>query len=139
MKKVELLAPAGSMESLYAAVNSGADAVYLGGSKFSARAYASNFDEEKMKEIVKVHYGDIEKKLLDNTMKAFYEIRKMNDLQKKPGTSELLDWLQALMISGVTVEKIQDQMPFIGVLLKKNQDIDIFNEIKEKGYSLKRW
>lgn len=96
-------------------------------------------DEEKMKEIVKVHYGDIEKKLLDNTMKAFYEIRKMNDLQKKPGTSELLDWLQALMISGVAVEKIQDQMPFIGVLLKKNQDIDIFNEIKEKGYSLKRW
>ena len=72
-------------------------------------------------------------------MKAFYEIRKMNDLQKKPGTSELLDWLQALMISGVAVEKIQDQMPFIGVLLKKNQDIDIFNEIKEKGYSLKRW
>ena len=43
------------------------------------------------------------------------------------------------MISGVAVEKIQDQMPFIGVLLKKNQDIDIFNEIKEKGYSLKRW
>ena len=96
-------------------------------------------DEEKMKEIVKVHYGDIEKRLLDNTMKAFYEIRKMNDLQKKPGTSELLDWLQALMISGVAVEKIQDQMPFIGVLLKKNQDIDIFNETKEKGYSLKRW
>ncbi len=96
-------------------------------------------DEEKMKEIVKVNYGDIEKKLLDNTMKAFYEIRKMNDLQKKPGTSELLDWLQALMITGVAVEKIQDQMPFIGVLLKKNQDIDIFNEIKEKGYSLKRW
>lgn len=49
MTKVELLAPAGSKESLYAAINSGADAVYLGGSKFSARAYASNFDNENMK------------------------------------------------------------------------------------------
>lgn len=48
MKKVEILAPAGSMESLIAAVNSGADAVYLGGSKFSARAYASNFDNDNM-------------------------------------------------------------------------------------------
>ncbi|WP_436513425.1 DUF3656 domain-containing U32 family peptidase [Clostridium thermobutyricum] len=49
MKKVEILAPAGSMESLYAAINNGADAIYLGGDKFSARAYASNFDNEKMK------------------------------------------------------------------------------------------
>lgn len=48
MKKVEILAPAGSMESLIAAINSGADAVYLGGSKFSARAYASNFDNDNM-------------------------------------------------------------------------------------------
>jgi len=48
MKKVEILAPAGSMESLYAAINKGADAVYLGGSKFSARAYASNFDNDNM-------------------------------------------------------------------------------------------
>lgn len=48
MEKLELLAPAGSMESLIAAINNGADAVYLGGSKFSARAYASNFDNEQM-------------------------------------------------------------------------------------------
>ena len=52
MKKVELLAPAGSMESLYAAVQAGADAVYLGGNKFSARAYASNFDDENMEKAV---------------------------------------------------------------------------------------
>ena len=52
MKKIELLAPAGSMESMYAAVQAGADAVYLGGSKFSARAYASNFDNENMTKAV---------------------------------------------------------------------------------------
>ena len=48
MKKVEILAPAGSMESLIAAMNKGADAIYLGGNKFSARAYASNFDNDNM-------------------------------------------------------------------------------------------
>ena len=48
MNKVEILAPAGSMESLIAAINKGADAVYLGGNKFSARAYASNFDNDNM-------------------------------------------------------------------------------------------
>uniref|UniRef100_UPI002615FF3E peptidase U32 family protein n=1 Tax=Clostridium sp. TaxID=1506 RepID=UPI002615FF3E len=48
MNKVEVLAPAGSMESLFAAINKGADAIYLGGNKFSARAYASNFDNDNM-------------------------------------------------------------------------------------------
>ena len=52
MNKIEVLAPAGSMESLYAAINKGADAVYLGGNKFSARAYASNFDNENMKKAI---------------------------------------------------------------------------------------
>ena len=49
MEKIELLAPVGNMESLYAAVNNGADAIYLGGPKFSARAKAIEFDNEKMK------------------------------------------------------------------------------------------
>lgn len=52
MTKIELLAPAGSMESLIAAINNGADAIYLGGSRFSARAYASNFDNETMMKAV---------------------------------------------------------------------------------------
>lgn len=96
-------------------------------------------DREKMSEIIRVHYGDIDKKLTKNALDAFYEIRKMNELQKKPSTSELLDWIQALMLSGVNVDNLSADMPFVGVLLKKNQDIDVMQEIKEKGYSLKRW
>ena len=96
-------------------------------------------DEEKMEEIIKVHFGDIDYKLCRKALDAFYELRKMDELHKKPSTSELLDWIQALMISGVDVENLSDEMPFVGVLLKKNQDIDIMREIKEKGYSLKRW
>ena len=48
-KRVEILAPAGSYESMTAAVNAGADAVYIGGSRFGARAYANNLDEETMR------------------------------------------------------------------------------------------
>ena len=96
-------------------------------------------DEEKMREIIRVHYGDIDKKLCDNALEAFYDIRKMSELQKKPSTSELLDWIQALMVSGISVNKITKEMPFIGVLLKKNEDIEVMQEIREKGYSLRRW
>jgi len=95
--------------------------------------------KEKMEEIVKVHFGNIDKKLCENALNAFYEIRNMKELQKKPSTSELLDWIQALMISGVSTKNLTEDMPFTGVLLKKNQDIDVMQEIKEKGYSLRRW
>lgn len=96
-------------------------------------------DREKMEEIIKVHYGDINRKLAENALDAFYKIRDMKELQKKPSTSELLDWIQALMISGVNVTDLYERMPFAGVLLKKNQDLDTFNEIKTKGYSLRNW
>lgn len=96
-------------------------------------------DKEKMEEIIRVHYGDIDRTLCEKALDAFYEIRKMDELQKKPSTSELLDWIQALMISGVDIDNLSEDMPFVGVLLKKNQDIDVMQEIKEKGYSLRRW
>lgn len=96
-------------------------------------------DAEKMEEIINVHFGNIDQNLCQKALEAFYEIRKMDEIQKKPSTSELLDWIQALMISGVDIENLSSEMPFVGVLLKKNQDIDVMHEIKEKGYSLKRW
>ena len=96
-------------------------------------------NKEKMEEIVKVHFGDIDRKLSEKALEAFYELRGMDDLQKKPSTSELLDWIQALMISGVDINNLKKEIPFVGVLLKKNQDIDVMHEINEKGYSLKRW
>ena len=96
-------------------------------------------DAEKMEEIINVHFGNIDQKLCQKALEAFYEIRKMDEIQKKPSTSELLDWIQALMVSGVDIENLSSEMPFVGVMLKKNHDIDVMHEIKEKGYSLKRW
>ena len=52
LKGVELLAPAGSFESMKAAVAAGADAVYIGGSRFGARAYADNLDQDRMLEAI---------------------------------------------------------------------------------------
>lgn len=79
----------------------------------------------KMEEIIRVHFKDIDQKLCDNAMKAFYKLRSVRDLSKKPSTSELLDWIQALIISGIDPKVLEHRIPFIGVLLKKNQDIDL--------------
>src|SRR5665648_638439 len=95
--------------------------------------------DELMRRIVKVHHPDLEARLLDQAMETFYRLREIPGIQKKPSTSELIDWLQALVIGGVEPEEISKRLPFLGVVLKKNQDIDAMYEIKEKGYSLKRW
>lgn len=97
MKKIELLAPAGSIESLYGAVNSGADAVYLGGNKFSARAYASNFDEENM--IKAVDYCHI------YGVKIYVTV---NTLLKEEELGEALDYTKFLYEIGVDGLIIQD-------------------------------
>ena len=81
-------------------------------------------DKGKMKEIIDVHYPDIDEILVERAMKAFYKIRELDDIQKKPSTSELIDWIQALIISGADVSKIVEELPYPGVLLKKNEDLD---------------
>lgn len=81
-------------------------------------------DEEKIAEIIKVHFGNLDKKLVNNAIKAFYDIRGMKQIMKKPSTSELLDWIMALQMTGVDVNEIGKRIPYVGVLLKKNQDID---------------
>lgn len=82
-------------------------------------------NRDKMEEIIRVHYGDMDKKLVHAALEAFYALRGIDQLRKKPSTSELLDWVQALQLSGASVEEITRHIPYIGVLLKKNQDIDI--------------
>jgi MoxR-like ATPase len=96
-------------------------------------------DAEKMSEIVRVHYPDIERNVLARATEKFYEIREMKELQKRPSTSELLDWLKALALSGVDLSAAGDEIPFIGVLLKKNQDVDALAEYREKGYTTVNW
>jgi len=81
-------------------------------------------DKEMMATIIKVHHPDLEERLLQQAMEAFYSLRSVNGLLKKPSTSELLDWVQALALGGIEPERLSRELPFLGVLLKKNQDLD---------------
>ena len=80
---------------------------------------------ETMEKIVAVHHPNLEKKLLEQAMEAFYMLRSLPNLQKRPSTSELIDWLQALVIGGIAPHRIKKELPFLGVLLKKNEDLDM--------------
>ena len=90
-------------------------------------------NEELMKEIIKVHFPDLEDNIIKQTIAAFYYVRSLRDIQKKPSTSEIIDWIQALTISGMPVEKITKEIPFAGVILKKNEDIDVLERSKKRS------
>ena len=79
-------------------------------------------DEQLMREIIKVHFPELENNIISQAIAAFYYIRGLRDIQKKPSTSEIIDWIQALTISGIPVDKITKEIPFAGVILKKNED-----------------
>ena len=83
-------------------------------------------DGDMMEKIIKVHYADIENKLVKEALKKFYWIREMEGLRKKPSTSELLDWIKALALGGVNIDKMNNEIPFLGTLLKNEQDTDRF-------------
>jgi MoxR-like ATPase len=96
---------------------------------------------EMMEEIVRVHFPDIEGRLIREAIKKFYWVREIEGLKKKPSTSELLDWIKALSIGGVDPEKISNEIPFLGTLLKNEQDtqrLERFVMAKEGTYGLRR-
>ena len=78
-----------------------------------------------MTEIVKVHFPNVEENLLKNAMEVFYSIRTIHDIRKKPSTSELIDWVNALQIGGISADTIKSALPFIGVVVKKDEDLEL--------------
>ena len=81
-------------------------------------------DRELMAEIVNVHFQDLDQHLLDQVLEAFYRIRSLPQIKKKPSTSEIIDWIQALIHGGYDPDRVVAEVPYLGVLLKKNEDID---------------
>jgi MoxR-like ATPase len=90
-------------------------------------------DEDMMERIVRVHVPGLDKRLLDLAMQSFYWLRDLPGLQKKPSTSELIDWVQALARGGVDPKEIAARLPFMGVLLKKDHDVDIAQRALASG------
>ena len=81
-------------------------------------------DKELMKEIVNTHFDSVEENLLNNALDAFYEIREMREIKKKPSTSELVDWIRALQLGGIPAERIKKELPFAGTIIKKDEDME---------------
>lgn len=81
-------------------------------------------DQAQMEQIVRVHFEHLDETLLNQAMAAFYWLRSLSGIEKKPSTSELVDWLRALAVGGVDPERIMREIPFAGVLLKKDKDLN---------------
>ena len=92
-------------------------------------------DRETMTRIVDVHYPGLKRALLREALEAFFEIRDVPGLKKKPSTSELLDWLKLLMAEDIAPEVLhsRDQHkimpPLAGALLKNEQDVHLFERL----------
>ena len=92
-------------------------------------------DAETMERIVEVHHPNLKKSLLREALSAFFEIREVPGLKKKPSTSELLDWIKLLVVEDIPPEalRIKDKKdlipPLYGALLKNEQDVHLFERL----------
>ncbi|MDP5029393.1 MAG: MoxR family ATPase [Paraglaciecola sp.] len=92
-------------------------------------------DADEMRRIVDVHYPEIKKDLLNQALEAFFGLRDIPGLKKKPSTSELIDWLKLLVAEDIPAEALQNKdgkksiPPLYGALLKNEQDIHLFEKL----------
>ena len=89
-------------------------------------------DPNLMRQIIAVHHPRLEEELLDQVLIKFYWLREQSELRKKPSTSELIDWIAVLLKAGIDEDKLQSHIPFVGSLLKKEQDLDALGRYDEQ-------
>jgi MoxR-like ATPase len=90
-------------------------------------------DRDLMTRIVRVHHPELEPQLLEQALKAFYALRDLPGLRKRPSTSELIDWIAVLRRAGIANVELEAGMPFLGALLKREQDLLAFAEAATRG------
>jgi MoxR-like ATPase len=92
-------------------------------------------DRDTMKQIIQVHYPDIQQKLVSQALEMFFDIRAIPGLKKKPTTSELIDWLKLLMADDIPDEILKNHdstkaiPPLYGALLKNEQDVHMLERL----------
>ena len=92
-------------------------------------------DQDTMAQIVDVHFPDLKKELLAEALNAFYKVRDVPGLKKKPSTSELLDWIKLLLAEDIPPETLRGDdsrkaiPPLYGALLKNEQDVHLFEQL----------
>jgi MoxR-like ATPase len=85
-------------------------------------------EQDLMKRIIAVHHPKLDERMVEQALAIFYELRSFARLRKRPSTSELIDWLGALKAAGISNLKLDQQLPFVGALLKREQDTQAFAE-----------
>jgi MoxR-like ATPase len=95
--------------------------------------YISFPQPDEMKRILAVHHPKIEETLLSQCLVRFYWLREQSDIRKKPSTSELIDWIGALLRGGISAQQLEKDLPFLGVLLKKEQDLQAYRHRVKRG------
>jgi MoxR-like ATPase len=82
-------------------------------------------DKELMHEIVSVHFPDLDAKLAEHAIEEFYSLRELEDIEKRPATRELINWIRAMSLdsSGNTAELIAGRVPYLGILFKRSEDL----------------
>jgi len=90
-------------------------------------------DVAQMREIVAVHHPNVEKTLLEQVLLKFYWLRDQKELRKRPSTSELIDWITALVRAGVDPARLEAEVPFMGALLKNEQDTRAIESFVARG------
>jgi MoxR-like ATPase len=90
-------------------------------------------DPPLMRKIVAVHHPNLDSKLLDQVLIKFYWLREQNELRKRPSTSELIDWIAALLRGGISQDQLELHIPFIGALLKNEQDTEGLQRYNERS------
>lgn len=88
---------------------------------------------DRLRQIVDAHLPELEKDLVEAAILRFYGLRKIDALRKKPSTSELLDWLVVLARAGADPEEIANRMPFLGTLIKQEQDLATVAQRQKHG------
>ena len=92
-------------------------------------------DHETMEKIVAVHFPGIKRRLVEEALRIFFEVRDVPGLKKKPSTSELLDWLKLLLNEDIGPETLRERdpkkliPPLHGALLKNEQDVHLFERL----------
>ena len=92
-------------------------------------------DKGTMEKIVDVHYPNLKRNLLNEALNAFYKVREVPGLKKKPSTSELLDWIKLLLAEDIPPEALRSDdkrkaiPPLYGALLKNEQDVHLFERL----------
>ncbi len=88
---------------------------------------------EQMRKIIDVHHPNLERTLLEQVLVKFYWLREQKELRKRPSTSELIDWITALVRAGADVKSLETEIPFMGALLKNEQDTRAIQSFQDRG------